>query len=390
MRPRLAFIVSHPIQYYVPLYQRLAKRDDISIKVFFTWHDGSVPVLDRGFGMPVAWDIPLNQGYGFEQVANTAAVPGTHHFFGLRNPSLIRQVLAWNPTAVHITGWAWWSHLQALYALHRRGVPTLFRGDSHLLSERLTGMRWVVKRAALSRIYRWPTAFLATGQANQAYYKAFGVEDGKITICPHSIDYPRFAEPAQTYEQDALRWRTELGIGPEQIVLLFVGKFEPNKAVLRYMKLVERLQDENIVAVMVGGGALQEDVDKIAGHRSRLFRVLPFQNQSRMPIVYRLGDIFVLPSVSETWGVAVNEALACSRPVIVSDKVGCAPDVIDDSCGYVISMVEDESFLRTMRELVRNKSKLENMRPYASAKARHFDVSTTESILIEAVERLHG
>ena len=92
---RLAFIVSHPIQYYAPLYQRLSRRDDIAIKVFFTWHDGAKAVQDPGFGIPVAWDIPLNQGYEFELIDNISADPGTHHFWGLRNPSLVERVLAW-------------------------------------------------------------------------------------------------------------------------------------------------------------------------------------------------------------------------------------------------------------------------------------------------------
>jgi hypothetical protein len=60
---RIAIIVSHPIQYYAPLYQRLAQRDDLVIKVFFTWHVGATPVQDTGFGMPIAWDLPLTEGY---------------------------------------------------------------------------------------------------------------------------------------------------------------------------------------------------------------------------------------------------------------------------------------------------------------------------------------
>ena len=69
-RKRLAIIVSHPIQYYIPLYQRLAQRDDLIIKVFYTWHVGHAAVEDRGFKTPVAWDIPLTEGYEFELIQN--------------------------------------------------------------------------------------------------------------------------------------------------------------------------------------------------------------------------------------------------------------------------------------------------------------------------------
>src|ERR1700722_8749824 len=80
---KLAFIVSHPIQYYAPLYQRLAMRDDVAIKVFFTWHAWQSTVEDRGFGVQMSWDIPLTEGYEFELVPNISSDPGTHHFFGL-------------------------------------------------------------------------------------------------------------------------------------------------------------------------------------------------------------------------------------------------------------------------------------------------------------------
>jgi len=390
IKHRLALIVSHPVQYYVPLYQQLAQRQDISIKVFFTWHDGSKPVHDSGFGIPVAWDIPLRQGYEFELVENVASDPGMHHFVGLRNPDLVRRVLNWNPTAVHITGWAWWSHFQALRTLAGKGIPILFRGDSHLLDDSMTGPRWWIKRIVLKHIYRWPSAFLVTGKANSDYYEAFGIDQKKLIPCPHSIDCHRFAEPAAQYEDAALRWRTELGIAEEQIVVLFAGKFEARKDPIGFMKAVESLKDNNVVAVMVGGGELQADVEAIASARPDLFRVLPFQNQRRMPVVYRLCDLFVLPSIwGETWGLAVNEALACSRPVLVSDKVGCAAEIVDGSCAYVFSRGGGPSLFDIMRALTADRTRLRNMRAAAAEKAGLFDVSVTEAALMNAISGLN-
>ncbi|NQT15302.1 MAG: glycosyltransferase family 4 protein [Planctomycetes bacterium] len=328
-RIRLALVVSHPIQYYVPLYRRLAQRDDVHIKVFFTWHGGEAPSLDHGFKKEVQWDIPLTGGYEAEVVPNTATTPGTHHFFGLRNPSLVSRVLAWKPNAVHITGYAWLSHLQAMHALHRRGVPVLFRGDSHLLDESRQGLRWWGKRVLLRRVFTWPSAFLYVGQANKAYYEAFGVPPSRLHHCPHSIEVDRFAMPAAELERQAVVWRQELGIPEDRFVLLFAGKFEDKKQPVALMRAVERLANSNVLLVMVGDGELGDEVREIASRDPDRFRVLPFQNQSRMPLVYRLGDVFVLPSAyGETWGLAVNEAMACGRPVLISDRVGCAADVV--------------------------------------------------------------
>jgi glycosyltransferase involved in cell wall biosynthesis len=383
---RLAIVVSHPIQYYAPLYQRLARRDDVAIKVFFTWHDGGVPVEDRGFKVAIAWDVPLSSGYEFELVPNTASDPGTHHFFGLRNPSLIERVTAWRPDIVHMTGWAWHSHLLALRAFKKQGIPTLFRGDSHLLDSPQTGPRWWGKHAMLRQVFSWPAGFLVTGTANRAYYEAFGVESHRLHLCTHSIDVARFAEPAQVYEQEAARWRQQLGIERDQCVLLFAGKFERKKQPLELMRAVRATTDAKLVLVMVGGGELQSEVETLAVRNPERFRVLPFQNQSRMPIFYRVGDLFVLPSAfGETWGLAVNEALACGRPVLVSDRVGCAADVVDTSCGWVFPWTARSALLRALCGLPKKRDQLLDMGRQAVRRAWSFDIARTEEALMASI-----
>ena len=326
---RIAFIVSHPIQYYVPLYRLLAARADVQIRVFFTAHGAEESTFDHGFQRKVAWDIPLSDGYEFEVVSNVARDPGTHHFWGIRTPSLVRRVLEWRPDVVHVTGYAFASHLIALYSLRRHGIPVLFRGDSHLLDQRRAGWRWQVKRKLLTLVYQWPTAFLYVGQANRDYYRAFGVNDSQLFHSPHFIEAKRFAEPDQDLEEEAAQWRHELGIGPERRSILFAGKFEDKKRPVALMEAVRDIPDPRVLLIMVGDGKLGSDVNRIAASDPGRFRVLPFQNQTRMPVVYRLGDLLVLPSAyGETWGLAVNEALACGRPVLISDRVGCGEDVI--------------------------------------------------------------
>jgi glycosyltransferase involved in cell wall biosynthesis len=115
--------------------------------------------------------------------------------------------------------------------------------------------------------------------------------------------------------------------------------------------------------------------------------VLPFQNQSRMPIVYRLGDLVVLFSgYGETLGLAVNEALACGRPVLVSDRVGCAADVVDRGCGRVIAWNDFAALERAVTELM-NGDVLLGMRRAAPERGWRFDVAVTEAQLVQAVNK---
>ncbi len=385
-KARLAFVVSHPIQYYAPLHQRLARRDDIEIKVFFTWHDGSMAIEDSGFARPVAWDIPLTQGYAFERVPNCARNPGTHHFLGLQNPSLVAQVCAWHPDVVHVTGWGWLSHVLALRALHARRMPVLFRGDSHLLDGAGTSMRWLAKQALLRRVFAWPAAFLVVGEANRRYYQAFGVGAERLYPCPHSIDVGRFAAPAVELEHDAATWRRALEIPPDRCVVLFAGKFEPRKRPLELMRAMLDLPRGRAVLIMLGSGALEPEVRALAASDPERFRVMAFENQRRMPVVYRLADLFVLPSAhGESWGLAVNEAMACGRAVLVSDRVGCAADVVDPSCGAVFASDAPCALSSALADLTARCDDLRAMGRAAASRAWAFDVARTEAALLDCM-----
>src|SRR5262249_12362252 len=155
------------------------------------------------------------------------------------------------------------------------------------------------------------------------------------------------------------RWRLELGIAPGQTVLLYAGKFEPKKRPAELMRAVAGWQKPGLVLVLVGAGELQAEVEALAAADPARFRVLPFQNQSRMPAVYRLGDAFVLPSAhGESWGLAVNEALACGRPVVVSDRVGCAADVVDKTCGRIFAWNDWTGLEKAVDALAGNADKL--------------------------------
>lgn len=388
---RLAVIASHPVQYVVPLYQRLARRPDLRIRVFYTWHAGAAAVEDRGFRARFAWDLPLTGGYDFELVPNTARDPGPYRFFGLRNPGLAATVLAWRPDVVLVNGWAWSSHLRALRALSKSGICTLFGGDSHLLDVAPPPPRALLKRALLRRVFRWPRGFLAVGSANRAYFEHFGVDRSRLHLCPHTVDVDRFASGGERLEGEAAAWRRDLGISPRQTVILFAGKFEAKKRPLELMRIVQQLTNPAAVLVLVGSGALQRQIEAVAATAPQRFRIVPFQNQSRMPLVYRLGDIFVLPSSSgESWGLAVNEAMSCGRPVIVSDRCGCAADLVDPRCGRVFPSDDLGKLGEAIAELADDPELRGKMGRAAAARARSFDMAAAERNMVAAIERFRA
>lgn len=323
---KLAIVTTHPIQYYAPVFRALAADARLDLRVFFTWSQANDDTLfDPGFGTSVKWDIPLLDGYAHQFVRNVAMRPGSDHFRGIRNPTLIDEIEAWRADALLVYGWSCQSHLQAMRHFKGR-IPVLFRGDSTLLHES-PWWRAFLRRAFLRWVYAHIDMAIAVGSNSRDYFAWCGVPPRKIAIAPHSIDTVRFAADAANQETQAAEWRLRLGIPPQAVAFLYAGKLQEIKNLGLLLDAFTRLESGPHL-IFVGNGEMEIEL-KARASTSTNVHFLPFQNQSVMPLVYRLGDVFVLPSRAETWGLALNEAMATGRAVIASSKVGGARDLVD-------------------------------------------------------------
>ena len=327
--------------------------------MFYSWRGLSEQGYDPGFEQHLRWDIPLLDGYDHSFVRNTATDPGTHHFRGIVTPDLIPAVERWGPDAVLVFGWNYQAHLRALRHFHGR-VPVLFRGDSTLLDE-TPGPRTWMRRAFLRWVYRYVDTALYVGQNNRAYFEAHGFEDDNLAWVPHAIDKDRFAKEEEA-SQRAVQWRQEIGIPDDARTVLFAGKLESKKAPDVLLDAFQQLSYETVHLILAGSGPMEEALRARAQGEPRV-HFLGFQNQSRMPVVYRMGDVFVLPSrgPGETWGLAVNEAMACSRPVVVSSRVGCAPDLVHPDNGAIVPPDDVEALRDVLHALLASPARLRQM-----------------------------
>lgn len=347
-RVRLAIVSTHPIQYYAPIFQLLARSQRLHVRVFYTWSQvAGGSVTDSGFGRSITWDIPLTEGYEFEFVPNVARQPGTGHFWGLRNPGLNAAIETWDADAVLVFGWNLASHLAALRHFNGR-LPVFFRGDSTLL-DRSSWWRTALRRVALSWVYRYVDVAVAVGSNNRDYFRWCGIPSERIAFAPHAIDAKRFADPEGGHQARAAQWRDELGIPAGARTLVYAGKLVDKKDPLLLFDAFVGCGAAGHL-VFVGDGVLEPELRARAASRNDV-HFLPFQNQQAMPAVYRLGDVFVLPSrgPGETWGLALNEAMATGRPVIAGSKVGGARDVVTDRTGWMF----ESGDLRQLTAVVR-------------------------------------
>ncbi|MEJ8816948.1 glycosyltransferase family 4 protein [Lacibacter sp. H407] len=327
---KLAIVTSHPIQYNAPLFRLLAERKNIDLKVFYTWGQTEHGfVYDPDFKKEFKWDIPLLDGYDKEFVENISKQPSAGEFKGIKNADIFQRIDRYNPDALLVFGWSFHSHLQVLRRYNGK-KKILFRGDSNLLDEKQgVSPKKILRRLFLRWVYRHIDIAMYTGEANKAYYKVHGVDDTQLVYAGHAVDNDRFFDADGVYTSNAKALRNELGIAQDELVFLFAGKLEPKKDPGLLIDAFLRLSQHQVRLIMVGNGVLEQELKQKAADDSRIV-FLGFQNQQQMPVIYRLGDVFVLPSKGpgETWGLCVNEAMASGRPVIVSDRCGCAGELI--------------------------------------------------------------
>ncbi len=321
-KKRLAIISTHPIQYNAPLFRLLTQT--IDLKVFYTWSQAQESVADKEFGRKIVWDIPLLEGYDYEFIENISNKP-KQQFNGLVNPELIPAIENWHPDAVLVFGWNFSSHFKAMRHFHGR-IPVWFRGDSTLLDEKKS-LRTILRRSVLRFVYSFVDHAFYVGENNRKYFLAHGLKDRQLSFAPHAIDNARFGSEEAVAK--GKQWRNQLGYTDNDIVLLYAGKISERKNIIpftqQFINYIDNTSESRLKILIVGNG----DSETLLPIHNSIKRI-EFQNQSKMPALNYVADIVALPSsYGETWGLVINEAMAAGKPVIVTNKVGCAIDLVE-------------------------------------------------------------
>jgi len=357
---RLAYLVSHPIQYQAPLLRQLAAEPEIDLTVFFCSDVSTRKFVDPEFGKTIAWDVPLVAGYRCEflpTVKRTSSVSFWQPF----NYGLAQRLRAGRFDVLWIHGYARWFHLVAMISAQAQGIKVLLRDEATPISAPRGVLKQGVKRVFFRGLKTFCDGFLAIGALNTQYYCQHGISSQRIFSTPYAVDNAFFQGQAAMAAATREALRQSLGLDPKRPIILYAGKLiarkRPDDLLNAYRRLSPDGQREpHSYLLYIGEGNLRQKLEqRVRDLGWTSVKFLGFRNQSELPHYYDLCDVFVLPSTYETWGLVVNEVMNAGRAVIVSDQVGCGPDLVKDGeNGYIFPAGDEQSLGEGLAKILNN------------------------------------
>jgi glycosyltransferase involved in cell wall biosynthesis len=333
-RRPLVVIESHPVQYHAPVYRLVEEAHGIPVTVIYGSDFSIAGYHDREFNTSFAWDMDLTGGSDVRFLSK-AKEGGANSYEETSSRGLAGMLASTNGSAVLLTGYAGWFNRGAIYAAQRSALPLLLRAETSDHAVDRTSLKSAARDWMLRRLYSLCSRLLPIGSRSHAHYRRLGVPEEKIVFAPYCVNTAPFLCNETDRERLRPAARAEIGIERDDVAILFSGKLSERKGVhilTAAVKLLPPALRARVVLVFLGDGPEQPRLaaSSQSDPGSRMI-FAGFRNQTQLSPWYHAADMLVLPSLrSETWGLVVNEALHHGIPCVVSDAVGCAPDLIEE------------------------------------------------------------
>lgn len=381
---KLGILVSHPIQYFVPVYRELAGNEAVGLTVLYRTRVGVDAYHDAGFGQTVQWDIPLLDGYAHQFLSGKTSLKGVEW-------SVVSALLGKRFDVLLVHGYNSLTNLLAILVAKLAGTKVLMRGDTRLQAHhRGSGLKSLFKRM----VFTTCDGFVSIGSLNREYYLQHGVPPERVFFAPFCVDNSQFSASLELRAQHRRTIRSELGLESDSLIVLFASKLIKRKRTDDLIHAFAKLADEFPKAYLVIAGSGEEDVnlrsfaDALGSQR---IRFLGFRNQSQLPALYAASDIFVLPADTEPWGLVINEVMAAGIPVIVSDEIGAAPDLVQGrDTGIIFPCGNLDELTQAMRRLLADWQLREQMSANAASLIRRWDVDECAAGIVDAARAAAG
>lgn len=388
-RYKLAVVLTHPIQYHVPVFRALARDPRVDLTVYYCCELGATEQRDPEFGTVFKWDIPLLEGYRHVFLRNWSRRPRPS-FLGCVNPGIIGELRRERFDAVLVYGYSVLTAWLAFLGGWLTRTPVFLRGVTHLLDDKPLHRR-LAKRLLLTPLFRTMSICLYVGNHNREYYRAYGVPDEKLVHAPHVVSNEFFARHRERLRPRRGEVREAFGIGDDAPVILLPAKLVPWKNPLVLLEAFRRVRRKHRCHLLYAGdGAEREKIERRVREQEIPDVVIAgFLNQTEMPKAYVAADVLCLPSQRETWGLVVNEGMNFDLPVVISHRVGCSTDLVrHGDNGFIVDSVD--ALERALEELVCDPEKREVMGARSRKRIEGWGVSECAEGIVEGLRRVRG
>src|SRR5579872_624059 len=320
MSRRLVIITEIISPYRIPLFNALADRRDIDLHVVF------LSETDPGLR---EWTIYKDEiRFSYQVLGSWRWQIGKRNY--LLNVGIGHALELARPEVILCGGYNYLASWQALLWARLRNTPFLLWSESTLRDSR-SGHPAV--ELLKTEFLRYCSGFVVPGRAALEYLRFRGLRKDRIYTAVNAVDNDLFASVAGCARRNAAQRRNELGL-PDRY-FLFAGRLVREKGVFEllsaYAKLDKALRQE-IGLVFVGDGAARHALEAESSRvEPGTVKFAGFAQREQLASYYALADMLILPTYTDTWGLVVNEAMACGLPVILSEAAGCGADLVTDN-----------------------------------------------------------
>lgn len=385
----LLIFETHPVQYHAPVF-REAARGGLPLRVCYGSDFSVRGYRDLEFGATFAWDTDLLSGYEYEFLSRQP-----ENYADVVPAGLAEVIRRAKPRAILALGHAHRFDRAAIRASLRAGLPLLLRGEANDEAVDRPPFKSVTRSWHLRRLYRRAAAFLFIGKRAKEHYLRHGAAGEKLIFSPYCVDAASFRPTERDRSELRQATRKEWGIPGEALVLLYSGKLSPRKGVDLLVDAAGRLVERgkrDLHLLFLGDGAMRSELEGALAAIPGLGATFAgFQNQRVLSRFYHAADLLVLPSRhSETWGLVVNEALLHGLPALVSDRVGCQPDLVEPGeTGEVFRSGDADSLASALDRLFQSSLVGEEAaRTRCRARVEAYSVAAAARGLAEAYRKL--
>lgn len=261
------------------------------------------------------------------------------------NPSVRASLAGFRPDMVVLSGYLHPTMYLAAHWCRQHGVPYAIVCETSARSTTTTGVKGWIKRGVAGWLVRRMAFGLPLGREAGEYLRSFGSPDAPLHYFPNTPDTSMVVEAAEQIRKDGREedLRRRLNIPPGNRIVLFVGRMIDAKRPLDALEAfrLAGAAASGATMVFVGDGPLLEQIKAEATGVDNVVFTGWLTDPAQTAALMAISAVMVLPSQHETWGAVVNEAMAAGTPVIASDRVGSAIELIESEASGIIYPVGD-------------------------------------------------